>query len=79
MADNVTLNPGAAGDLIAADDINGVKFQRVKIAHGADGSATDTSATTPLPVVQAANVSLSLPPTSSSAKEKERVIEIGGV
>lgn len=41
MADNVTLNVGSAGDALAADDIGGVKHQRVKIQVGADGSATD--------------------------------------
>lgn len=51
MADNTTLNPGAAGDVIATDDIGGVKHQRVKLEYGADGSATDVSPANPLPVV----------------------------
>lgn len=51
MADNTTL-PGT-GDVIASDDIAGVKYQRVKIAHGADGSATDTSSADPFPVTGA--------------------------
>lgn len=50
MADNTRLNAGAGGDLFATDDISGVKHQRVKIQHGADGSATDVSSTSPLPV-----------------------------
>lgn len=50
MADNTTLNSGTGGDTIATDDIGGVKHQRVKIQHGDDGSATDASATNPLPV-----------------------------
>jgi hypothetical protein len=41
MADNVQLNLGTAGDVAAADDIAGVKYQRVKLSLGADGSATD--------------------------------------
>ena len=49
MADNTTLNPGSGGDVIASDDIGGVKHQRVKIEHGADGSATDVSNSAPLP------------------------------
>lgn len=49
MADNTTL-PGT-GDVIASDDIGGVKYQRVKVTHGADGSATDTSTADPFPVV----------------------------
>ena len=36
MADNVNVTPGT-GDVVAADDIAGVKFQRVKIVLGADG------------------------------------------
>ncbi len=50
MADNVTLNSGSGGDTLAADDISSVKHQRVKIQHGADGSATDVSTASRLPV-----------------------------
>jgi hypothetical protein len=39
MADNVTL-PGT-GEVIAADDVGSAKYQRVKLALGADGSAAD--------------------------------------
>jgi hypothetical protein len=52
MADNTTLNTGTGGDVIATDDIGGVKHQRVKVEFGADGSATDVSSTNPMPVVQ---------------------------
>ena len=34
MADNTTLNPGVGGDVIATDDIAGVKYQRIKIGFG---------------------------------------------
>lgn len=50
MADNTELNVASGGDTIATDDIAGVKHQRVKIQHGADGSATDVSSASPLPV-----------------------------
>lgn len=58
MPDNTTLNVGSGGDVIATDDVttlngsasSGVKVQRVKIMHGADGTATDASASNPLPV-----------------------------
>lgn len=53
MADNTVLNTGSGGDTIATDDIGGVKHQRVKIEHGADGSATDVSTASPLPVTLA--------------------------
>lgn len=50
MADNTELDAGSGGDVIATDDIGGVKHQRVKVEYGADGSATDVSSTNPLPV-----------------------------
>lgn len=49
MADNVQLNLGAGGVIAAADDVGGFLWQRVKVGHGADGSATDVSLTSPLP------------------------------
>jgi hypothetical protein len=51
MADNTVLSTGTGGDTIATDDIGGVKHQRVKLEHGADGSATDVSTASPLPTV----------------------------
>ena len=51
MADNTTLNSGSGGDVIASDDIAGVKFQRNKLVHGADGTNDgDVSNANPLPV-----------------------------
>jgi hypothetical protein len=51
MADNTQLNENSTpGDIIATDDIGGVKHQRVKVQYGPDGSATDVTETTPLPV-----------------------------
>ena len=49
MADNVGYTPGT-GATVAADDISGVLYQRVKIAEGADGTGTDVSASNPLPI-----------------------------
>lgn len=49
MADNTTISSMSGGDTIASDDIGGVKHQRIKIEHGADGSATDVSSASPLP------------------------------
>src|SRR5207237_7472251 len=50
MADNTTL-PGT-GDIIADDDIGGVKFQRFKQIHGNDGvNDGDVSKTNPLPIM----------------------------
>lgn len=38
MADNITLNSMSGGDTAAADDVGGIKYQRVKLALGADGA-----------------------------------------
>jgi hypothetical protein len=58
MADNTTLNPGASGDVIAADELvtlnggasSGVKVQRIKVGYGIDGDLTDVSVANPLPI-----------------------------
>jgi hypothetical protein len=52
MADNVGYTPGS-GATIAADDIGGILFQRVKPVWGVDGVAQDVNETTPLPVTGA--------------------------
>jgi hypothetical protein len=66
MADDTTLNPGSGGDVIATDDISGVKFQRVKLIHGADGTNDgDVAATNPLPV-EISNANLVSTDNSSS-------------
>jgi len=50
MADDTELNPGTGGDIVATDDILGVKFQRVKMTLGADGVTDgDVSQTNPMP------------------------------
>ena len=51
MSDNTQLNPGTGGDVVATDDIGGVKYQRVKVNFGIDGVSTDVSSANPLPVV----------------------------
>ncbi len=53
MADNISVTAGT-GPTVAADDVGGVLYQRVKVAAGADGAATDVSAAAPLPVTDAA-------------------------
>lgn len=52
MADNTQLPvPSTSGDVIAADDIGGVKFQRIKMTLGADGvNDGDVSSANPIPV-----------------------------
>lgn len=55
MADNIAITAGS-GTNVAADDIGSVFYQRIKVNHGADGSATDTSDAAPLPVRQPGDV-----------------------
>jgi hypothetical protein len=61
MADNIQLNAGSLGDVLAADDVGGVMFQRVKVTHGTDGNAQDVSSTAPLPVADAKAGTVPLP------------------
>lgn len=49
MSDNVGYTPGS-GATVAADNVGGVLYQRVKLALGADGAASDVSVTNPLPI-----------------------------
>ena len=49
MPDNVGYTPGV-GATIAADDIGGILYQKVKMIHGADGIAHETADGNPLPV-----------------------------
>lgn len=49
MADNIEVTPGT-GRVIAADDVGGALYQRIKPVFGLDGTATDVSQTNPLPV-----------------------------
>jgi hypothetical protein len=49
MPDNLGFNPHA-GEKYATDDVDGIHHIRVKVQHGADGSATDVSSASPLPV-----------------------------
>ena len=49
MADNVGYTPGV-GATIAADDIGGVLYQRVKMIHGAEGIAHETADNNPMPI-----------------------------
>jgi hypothetical protein len=51
MADNITLNAGSGGSVVAADDISSVWYQRNKITLGTDGvNDGDVSSSNPMPV-----------------------------
>ena len=49
MPDNVGYTPGT-GATIAADDIGGILYQRVKPVTGDDGTANDVGPSNPMPV-----------------------------
>lgn len=51
MSDNIPITPGS-GVTIAAENVSGVYYQVVKVAYGALDTATDVSASAPLPVSQ---------------------------
>lgn len=66
MSDNVTLNPGTGGDVVATDDVAGTHFQRVKLDLGGDGlsvpvvgSVPVSAASLPLPTGAATDATLS--------------------
>jgi len=50
MADNYVANAGSGGKTFRSDQISSIDWPGVKVAYGADGSATFVSAAAPLPV-----------------------------
>lgn len=50
MADNVELNAGSGGQIVATDQVGGFHYQYVKPAYGADGTATIVTGSIGLPV-----------------------------
>jgi hypothetical protein len=50
VADDVTLNTMTGGSVVATDEITNRHFQKMKMTFGADGTATDVSASNPYPV-----------------------------
>lgn len=51
--DNIQLNLGAGGKILATDDVGGFQHELVKIEFGEDGIATKVSDDNPLPVTDA--------------------------
>lgn len=69
MSNNTKINLATSnGDLIATEDISGVKHELVKLEFGADGIATKVSGDNPLPVVQTGTPSL---PTGAATAAKQ--------
>lgn len=78
MADGLEITPGT-GATIAADDISGVLYQRVKIAAGVDGSATDVSDSAPLPVDDAGgSLTVDGPLTDDELRASDVAITLDG-
>jgi hypothetical protein len=75
VADNTAISPQAAGgDVIATDDISGVKHQLVKLEYGLADSATQVSPTTPLPVAVRSNTVTGGGPSSVTAAITDTLI-----
>lgn len=68
MADNVTLNPGVGGAVVATDDVGGIQYQRVKMTFGADGVATPVDTGSPLPITGEVDTGLTQPLTNSQLR-----------
>lgn len=82
MADNVAITAGS-GTTIAADDIGGALYQRIKIGIGADGSAADLAfgqgaMAASLPVAIASNQS-AVPVSAASAAIASGAVASGAV
>jgi hypothetical protein len=78
MAENVAITPGS-GDVVGADDISGVKYQRVKLIHGADGvNAGDVATANPLPVVQTGTPALATG-AATSANQSTEITALGSL
>jgi hypothetical protein len=91
MPDNVGYTPGS-GATIAADDVGGALYQRVKLATGADGVIEgDVSPANPMPIQEVSGAMswlrrifdrLSSPPAYDSSLDRSRgtvVVESGTV
>jgi len=68
MADNVTLNPGELGAVVATDDVAGVQYQRVKLDLGGDGAT--------VPVVGSLPVSAASLPLPTGAATEATIVAL---
>jgi hypothetical protein len=74
MADNIQLNAGTGGAIIAADNISNIYHPYSKVEFGSDGTATSVDYSNPLPVSGVGLPSLGIAGTSSTD-----VISIQGI
>jgi len=75
MTDNIVLNPGFGGDVVAADDVNGVQHQLVKVEFGDADSAIQVSGENPLPVT---TLTGSIPTTLFEHLKSGSMVEVTG-
>lgn len=76
MADNVAVTPGS-GATIATDEVGSAHYQYVKVAFGADGTATKVSSSDPLPTTI---ISAALPSgAATSAKQDTLIGHVDGI
>lgn len=67
MTDNLTVTPGVGAD-VAADDISSVKYQRIKLIHGADGvNDGDVADDNGLPIESVETEAVGVPTTFDSS------------
>lgn len=79
MPDNTTIGSGAVVPVdvpVAADDIAGVKYQRVKLSVGADGVVGDATPANPLPVSSAPSTGAA--PTAFTATSSTVIFSANG-
>lgn len=50
MSDDIRLNAGTGGKIVAADDVSGSMYQRIKLAVGLGGKAADVNFQNALPI-----------------------------
>lgn len=78
MADNILITPGT-GATIAADDIGGgVLAQRIKPVFGPDGTGTDVSSTSGLPIQGAQATATTVNWTSATSANTASTISVVG-
>lgn len=74
MSDNVVINPIPSNEQVGADDIGGVKFQRIKLIYGADGeNKGDVSGSNPLPVL-GGNIGAETPHDENTAAGTDEIL-----
>lgn len=72
MAENVNITPGS-GEIVAADEIAGAKYQRIKLTLGADGvDDGDVSSSNKLPVEGSVAVTSSTLPSGAATLTEQQ-------